>query len=88
MQREGAVDIVARSVGEPLSELVKQPVIIENRPGAGGNIGMDAVAKAPPDGYTLLMASNAIAANNALFPKLAFAPCEALRLSPCRARDP
>ena len=68
----GAVDIVARSVGQPLSELVKQPVIVENRPGAGGNIGMEAVAKAPPDGYTLLMASNAIATNNALFPQLTF----------------
>jgi len=68
----GAVDIVARSVGQPLQEMEKQPVIVENRPGAGGNIGMEAVAKAPPDGYTLLMASNAIATNNALFPKIAF----------------
>jgi tripartite-type tricarboxylate transporter receptor subunit TctC len=68
----GAVDIVARSVGQPLSEALKQPVVIDNRPGAGGNIGMEAAAKAAPDGYTLLMASNAIATNMALFPKLAF----------------
>src|SRR4030095_3204243 len=68
----GAVDIVARSVGQPLSESLKQPVIIDNRPGAGGNIGMEAAAKSPPDGYTLLMASNAIATNNALFAKLTF----------------
>ena len=68
----GAVDIVARSVGQPLSESLKQPVVIDNRPGAGGNIGMEAAAKSPPDGYTLLMASNAIATNNALFPKLTF----------------
>src|SRR5260221_10750271 len=68
----GAVDIVARSVGQPLSEALKEPVIIDNRPGASANIGMEMAAKAPPDGYTLLMASNGIATNMALFPKLAF----------------
>ena len=68
----GAVDIVARSVGQPLSEALKQPVIVDNRPGASANIGMEIVAKAPGDGYTLLMASNGIATNMALFPKLAF----------------
>ena len=68
----GAVDIVARSVGQPLSEALKQPVIIDNRPGASANIGMEMAAKAAPDGYTLLMASNGIATNMALFPKLTF----------------
>jgi tripartite-type tricarboxylate transporter receptor subunit TctC len=68
----GAVDIVARSVGQPLSEALKQPVIIDNRPGASANIGMEMAAKAAPDGYTLLMASNGIATNMALFPKLSF----------------
>lgn len=68
----GAVDVVARIVGQALSERLKQPVIIENKPGASSNIGMDAVAKAPADGYTLLMASNGIATNNALFPALTF----------------
>jgi tripartite-type tricarboxylate transporter receptor subunit TctC len=68
----GAVDAVARIVGQALSERVKQPVIVENKPGASSNIGMEAVAKAAPDGYTLLMASNGIATNNALFPTLAF----------------
>jgi tripartite-type tricarboxylate transporter receptor subunit TctC len=68
----GAVDIVARAVGQPLSEALKQPVVVENKPGASANIGMEAAAKSAPDGYTLLMASNGIATNNALFPKLAF----------------
>src|SRR5213075_2678550 len=70
----GAVDIVARTVGQPLSDALKQPVIVDNRPGASANIGMDLVAKSPPDGYTLLLASNGIATNVALFPKLTFDP--------------
>ena len=68
----GAVDIVARTIGQPLSEALKQPVIVDNRPGASANIGMELVAKAAPDGYTLLMASNGIATNMALFPHLTF----------------
>lgn len=68
----GAVDTVARIVGQALSERVKQPVIVDNKPGASSNIGMEFVARAPADGYTLLMASNGIATNNALFPDLAF----------------
>jgi tripartite-type tricarboxylate transporter receptor subunit TctC len=68
----GAVDIVARTIGQPLAEALAQPVIVDNRPGASANIGMEAVAKAAPDGYTLLMASNGIATNMALFPNLPF----------------
>src|SRR6266446_8903126 len=68
----GAVDIVARTIGQPLSEALKQPVIVDNRPGASANIGMELVAKAPPDGYTLLMSSNGIATNMTLFPHLPF----------------
>jgi tripartite-type tricarboxylate transporter receptor subunit TctC len=68
----GAVDIVARSIGQPLAEALKQPVIVDNRPGASANIGMELVAKAAPDGYTLLMASNGIATNMALFSNLKF----------------
>ena len=68
----GAVDTVARGVGQPLSEALKQPVVIDNKPGAGANIGMEAAARSAPDGYTLLMASNGIATNMALFPDLKF----------------
>jgi tripartite-type tricarboxylate transporter receptor subunit TctC len=68
----GAVDIVARTIGQPLAEALKQPAIVDNRPGASANIGMEMVAKATPDGYTLLMASNGIATNMALFPSLTF----------------
>jgi tripartite-type tricarboxylate transporter receptor subunit TctC len=68
----GAVDIVARTVGQALAEQLKQPVIVDNRPGASANIGMELVAKAPADGYTLLMASNGLTTNMALFPDLPF----------------
>ena len=68
----GAVDVVARTIAQPLSEALKQPVIVDNRPGASANIGMELVAKAAPDGYTVLMASNGIATNMALFPNLTF----------------
>jgi tripartite-type tricarboxylate transporter receptor subunit TctC len=71
----GASDALARIVGQKLSEKWGQPVFIENRPGAGGNLGMDAVAKAPGDGHTLLMSyvgSHAI--NPSLYSKLPFDP--------------
>jgi tripartite-type tricarboxylate transporter receptor subunit TctC len=68
----GAVDIVARTIGRPLGEALKQSVIVDNRPGASANIGMELAAKSPPDGYELLMASNGIATNMALFAHLSF----------------
>jgi len=71
----GASDALARIVGQKLSEKWGQPVVIENRSGAGGNIGMDAVAKAPGDGHTLLMSyvgSHAI--NPSIYSKLPFDP--------------
>src|SRR6266849_537677 len=54
----GAVDALARLIGTKLADNLGQPVVIENRPGAGGNIGADAVAKSPPDGYTMLLTPN------------------------------
>src|SRR5687767_14514339 len=53
----GGTDILARLIGQKLSEGVGQPVIIENRPGAGGIIGTEIVTKSPPDGYTIMLAS-------------------------------
>jgi len=70
----GAVDIVARAVGQRMSVLLKQPIVVDNRPGASTNIGMDLVARAPADGYTIMMASNSLATNAALFNKLSFNP--------------
>ncbi|HEX4779119.1 MAG TPA: tripartite tricarboxylate transporter substrate binding protein [Usitatibacter sp.] len=60
----GPLDVIARLVGQRVSESVKQPIIVDNKPGAGGNIGAEAVAKSPPDGYTLLMGAVATHAIN------------------------
>ncbi|HEY6259209.1 MAG TPA: tripartite tricarboxylate transporter substrate-binding protein, partial [Xanthobacteraceae bacterium] len=68
----GTSDIVARLIGQWLSERLGQQFVVENRPGAGGNIGAEAVVRAAPDGYTLLVASNANAANATLYDKLNF----------------
>jgi tripartite-type tricarboxylate transporter receptor subunit TctC len=68
----GPADIYARFVGAKLSEALGQPFVIENRPGAGSVIGTDAVAKSPPDGYTLLMMSNTHTVNETLVPKKPF----------------
>ena len=76
----GAADQLARIVGQPLSEALGQPVVVENRGGAGGNIGGDAVAKAPADGYTLLMSSGGmVSINPHLYPKMPFDPAKDLR---------
>lgn len=63
----GAVDLVARTVGQAISYDLGQPVVIENKPGAGSNISIKTVIDSPPDGYTLLLATNALAANMALY---------------------
>lgn len=74
----GLVDVLARAVGDEISKTLGQPVIVENRPGAGGNIGADAVAKSTPDGYTLLMTSAGIlTANQFLYAKMPFDPATA-----------
>jgi tripartite-type tricarboxylate transporter receptor subunit TctC len=77
----GPTDIVARTVGQQLTIALAQPVVIDNRPGAGGVVGADLAAKSAPDGYTLLLCSTgAMAINPALLPKM---PYDALRdLSP------
>jgi tripartite-type tricarboxylate transporter receptor subunit TctC len=65
----GPLDILARLMGQWLSERLRQPFVIENRPGAAGNIGTEAVVKAPPDGYTLLMAGTFNAINATTYDK-------------------
>jgi tripartite-type tricarboxylate transporter receptor subunit TctC len=67
-----ATDILGRTVGQKLSEMWGQPVIIENRPGAGGTIGANVVAHSPPDGYTLLVHSAAQAVNPYIYPTLQY----------------
>ena len=64
----GSNDVLARTVGQKLSEYWKQPVIVENRPGAGGNLGTKLAAKAAPDGYTLLVVANNFVTNPFLYP--------------------
>src|SRR5215468_10523532 len=63
----GTVDIVARLMGQWLSERLGQPFVIENRPGAGGNIGTEAVVRAAPDGHTLLLVGTSAAINATLY---------------------
>ena len=68
----GAVDVIARVIGDQVSRQVGQPVIVDNKAGANGNIATDFVAKAPPDGYTVLIAANGLATNPALFADLPY----------------
>ena len=68
----GVLDLFARLIGEPLSERLGQPVIIENRAGAGGNVGTAVVVRAPPDGYTLLALSSSNTINQTLYQDLSF----------------
>jgi tripartite-type tricarboxylate transporter receptor subunit TctC len=71
----GAVDLIARSLGERLSESMRQPVIVENQPGANGALAAGAVTRSPPDGYTLFMAVDTnLVVNPSLYPNLAYDP--------------
>ncbi|MDP1753890.1 MAG: tripartite tricarboxylate transporter substrate binding protein [Reyranella sp.] len=69
----GPADIYARVLGHELSEIVKQSFVVENKPGGGGTIGADVVAKATPDGHTLLMMSNTLTTNETLLTKKPYA---------------
>jgi len=76
----GSSDIIARAISQPLSEALGQSVIIDNRAGANGNLGADLLAKAPADGYTLMLCDlGALAISPSLYPKLPFDPSKDLR---------
>jgi tripartite-type tricarboxylate transporter receptor subunit TctC len=76
----GSSDIIARAIGNLLSDALKQSVIVENKPGANGNLGADFVAKSPADGYTMLLCDvGALAISPSVYPKLPFDPSKELR---------
>lgn len=70
----GAMDVIARSLGEKAGKALGQPFIIDNKPGAGGNIGADLVARSPGDGYTLMITSIGMATNKSLYARLTYDP--------------
>jgi tripartite-type tricarboxylate transporter receptor subunit TctC len=76
----GSSDIIGRAISNLMADALKQPVIVDNRPGANGNLGADLVAKAPADGYTLLLCDvGALAISPSVYSKLAFDPTKDLR---------
>src|SRR2546423_7801076 len=70
----GAIDLIARTLGEKLTGSLGQPVVVENKPGAANNLGTDFVAKSPPDGYTLLIVASSHATNKHLYKNLPYDP--------------
>jgi tripartite-type tricarboxylate transporter receptor subunit TctC len=81
-------DIVARLVGQRLSERIGTQFVIENRPGAAGNLATEAVVRAPPDGYTLLLANGANAISATIYESLALISFATSRRSPALAAPP
>ncbi|MDP1716880.1 MAG: tripartite tricarboxylate transporter substrate-binding protein, partial [Burkholderiales bacterium] len=70
----GPTDILGRAIGQKLSEQIGHPVVIDNRPGAGGNLGVEVASKSPPDGYTIVLSSPLIAISPSLYAKLNYDP--------------
>ena len=70
----GAMDVIARALADSSSKTLGQTIFVENKPGAGGNIGAELVARAEPDGYTMMITSIGMATNKFLYPKLAYDP--------------
>ena len=84
----GATDILARVVASKLSERLKWVVVADNKPGAGGNIGVDAVAKSPPDGYTIVIGQTSnLAINPTLYKKLPYDPLKDLKIGRASCRE-
>ncbi len=75
----GGTDVFARIIAEQMGKALGQPVVVENRPGADGNIGMESVARSAPDGYTVLFNSSAATVNPAMYRNLRFDPAKELR---------
>ncbi len=85
----GSSDIIARSIGQLISQELKQPVVIDNKPGANGNLGAELVARAQPDGYTWLLCDlGALAISPSIYAKLAFDPSKDLRGAAMLAYSP
>lgn len=84
----GSTDTLARTIGAEMSRILGRQIIIENRAGAGGNLAADAVAKAAPDGNTLLMSFTSHAINAALYPSLPFDPVKDFTALTCVATQP
>ena len=74
----GPTDILGRAVGQKLSEQIGRPVVIDSRPGAGGNLGVELASKSPPDGYTIVLSSPLIAISPSLYSKLNYDPIKDL----------
>lgn len=75
----GGGDVLVRAMSASLAQRLGQPIVVDNRPGSAGNIGADAVAKANPDGYTLLFGTISLAVNPSLYPKMSYDPLKDLR---------